>query len=156
MESKSFSKSWGAERVASDEVRFRLWATGQQRVTLRLAGKDIEMTPQADGWFETEVAGVAANAEYDFVLADGTAVPDPAARAQKAEVNGPSLVIDPDALAGGDVYFERVETLVAAMLEDADVRLPGARRDALAQRAAREGIDVAPALYEQLTGLAAS
>lgn len=97
MESKSFSKSWGAERVASDEVRFRLWATGQQRVTLRLAGKDIEMTPQADGWFEAQVAGVAANAEYDFVLADGTAVPDPAARAQKAEVNGPSLVIDPDA-----------------------------------------------------------
>jgi len=97
MESKSFFKSWGAERVASDEVRFRLWATGQQRVTLRLSGKDIEMTPQADGWFETQVAGVAANAEYDFVLADGTAVPDPAARAQKAEVNGPSLVIDPDA-----------------------------------------------------------
>ncbi len=90
-------KSWGAERVASDEVRFRLWATGQQRVTLRLSGKDIEMTPQADGWFETQVAGVAANAEYDYVLADGTAVPDPAARAQKAEVNGPSLVIDPDA-----------------------------------------------------------
>jgi len=97
MESKSFSKSWGAERVASDEVRFRLWATGQQRVTLRLSGKDIEMTPQADGWFETQVAGVAANAEYDYVLADGTTVPDPAARAQKAEVNGPSLVIDPDA-----------------------------------------------------------
>lgn len=97
MESKSFLKSWGAERIASDEVRFRLWATGQQRVTLRLSGKDIEMTPQADGWFETQVAGVAANAEYDFVLADGTAVPDPAARAQKAEVNGPSLVIDPDA-----------------------------------------------------------
>ncbi|MEQ4513674.1 MAG: malto-oligosyltrehalose trehalohydrolase, partial [Pantoea agglomerans] len=89
MESKSFFKSWGAERVASDEVRFRLWATGQQRVTLRLSGKDIEMTPQADGWFETQVAGVAANAEYDYVLADGTAVPDPAARAQKAEVNGP-------------------------------------------------------------------
>jgi len=66
------------------------------------------------------------------------------------------VVIDPEALAGGDVYFERVETLVAAMLEDADVRLPGARRDALGQRAAREGIDVAPALYEQLTGLAAS
>lgn len=97
MESKSFFKSWGAERVADDEVRFRLWATGQQRVTLRLSGQDIEMTPQADGWFETRVTGVAANAEYDFVLADGTAVPDPAARAQKDEVSGPSLVIDPAA-----------------------------------------------------------
>jgi len=97
MESKSFFKSWGAERVSSDEVRFRLWATGQQRVTLRLSGKDIEMTRQPDGWFETQLSGVAPGAEYDFVLADGTAVPDPASRGQKGEVNGPSLVIDPEA-----------------------------------------------------------
>ncbi|HAI04682.1 MAG TPA: malto-oligosyltrehalose trehalohydrolase, partial [Pantoea sp.] len=89
MESKSFFKSWGAERVSSDEVRFRLWATGQQRVTLRLSGKDIEMTRQPDGWFETQLSGVAPGAEYDFVLADGTAVPDPASRGQKGEVNGP-------------------------------------------------------------------
>ena len=31
MESKSFLKSWGAEYVAADTVRFRLWATGQQK-----------------------------------------------------------------------------------------------------------------------------
>ena len=36
------------------------------------------------------------------------------------------LVIDPDALAGRGVYLERVETLVATMLEDPGVRLPGA------------------------------
>lgn len=65
------------------------------------------------------------------------------------------LVVDPGALAGRDVYFERVETLVAAMLDDDGVRLPGARRRALADRAAREGIEVPQALLDQLGALAA-
>lgn len=95
MESKSFPKSWGAEYVADGAVRFRLWATGQDRVTLRLCGEDTAMRPSGDGWFELLATGVAPGAEYHFVLADGTVVPDPASRAQKADVNGPSLVIDP-------------------------------------------------------------
>lgn len=96
MESTSFAKSWGAELVAENVARFRLWATGQQRVTLRLNGNDLEMTPSGDGWFEREVSGVAPGTEYNFVLADGMVVPDPASRAQKGDVNGPSLVIDPE------------------------------------------------------------
>jgi (2R)-3-sulfolactate dehydrogenase (NADP+) len=65
------------------------------------------------------------------------------------------IVIDPDALAGMDLYFERVETLVAAMLADEGVRLPGQRREALARNAAKQGIDVSPALLAQLRSLAA-
>ncbi|WP_312242308.1 malto-oligosyltrehalose trehalohydrolase [Pantoea sp.] len=95
MKSTSFVKSWGAEYVAADTVRFRLWATGQDKVTLRLGGEEREMNPSGDGWFELELSQVAPGAEYNFVLADGTVVPDPASRAQKADVNGPSLVIDP-------------------------------------------------------------
>jgi (2R)-3-sulfolactate dehydrogenase (NADP+) len=60
------------------------------------------------------------------------------------------MVIDPAALAGTDVFQERIETLVAAMLQDDDVRLPGARRLALAQKAGAEGIEVAAALLDQL------
>ena len=95
MESASFTKSWGAEYVANDAVRFRLWAPGQQSVSLRLAGQDTQMSPAEDGWFELLSTGVAPGSEYNFVLADGTVVPDPASRAQKDEVNGPSLVVDP-------------------------------------------------------------
>jgi len=65
------------------------------------------------------------------------------------------LVIDPAALGGRGVYDERVETLVAAMLEDAGVRLPGERREALAQAAERDGIDVPAALWQQIETLAA-
>ncbi|HSV17994.1 MAG TPA: Ldh family oxidoreductase [Casimicrobiaceae bacterium] len=64
------------------------------------------------------------------------------------------LVIDPDALGGRETYDARLETLVAAMLEDAAVRLPGARREALAAAAARDGIDVPAPLLADLTRLA--
>src|SRR5690606_29771399 len=50
--------------------------------------------PAGEGWFEREVAGVCAGDEYSFVLADGMTVPDPASRAQKEDVNGPSRVVD--------------------------------------------------------------
>ena len=64
------------------------------------------------------------------------------------------LVIDPDALGGRETYDARLETLVAAMLEGAAVRLPGARREALAAAAARDGIDVPAPLLADLTRLA--
>jgi (2R)-3-sulfolactate dehydrogenase (NADP+) len=65
------------------------------------------------------------------------------------------LVIDPDALAGRDVYGSRVEALVGAMLEDPGVRLPGARRMALARKAQAEGVAIPDALATQLRSLAA-
>jgi len=66
------------------------------------------------------------------------------------------VAIDPDALAGNARYFERVETLVTAMLDDEGVRLPGARRTALAESAAQDGVDIAPALLQQLQVLTTS
>jgi (2R)-3-sulfolactate dehydrogenase (NADP+) len=65
------------------------------------------------------------------------------------------LVIDPDALAGRAAYLQRVEALVTEMQRDPEVRLPGARRRALADKAEREGIEIAPPLAQQLEKLAA-
>lgn len=64
------------------------------------------------------------------------------------------MVIDPAALAGTDVFNERIETLVTAMLADPDVRLPGQRRESLARKAEAEGIEVPDALIQQLEALA--
>jgi (2R)-3-sulfolactate dehydrogenase (NADP+) len=64
------------------------------------------------------------------------------------------LVINPGAMGGADVFAARVETLVAAMLEDDDVRLPGARRYALARHAAQHGLNVAEATLAQMRQLA--
>ncbi|MEP6558673.1 MAG: Ldh family oxidoreductase [Burkholderiales bacterium] len=65
------------------------------------------------------------------------------------------IVIDPGALAGGAVYGERVEALLTAMLQDEGVRVPGYRRDALAQKAAQQGIDVPEATLAPVLELAA-
>jgi len=56
------------------------------------------------------------------------------------------VIIDPGALAGADGYLERIEVLVAEMLRDDGVRLPGARREALRRRCEADGIEVADAL----------
>ncbi len=63
------------------------------------------------------------------------------------------LVIDPNALAGRDVFFARMETLVAAMLADEGVRLPGYRRAAIAEQAQRTGIEIPAALLADLERL---
>jgi (2R)-3-sulfolactate dehydrogenase (NADP+) len=56
------------------------------------------------------------------------------------------IVIDPGALAGNAGYLSRVEVLVAEMLSDDGVRLPGMRREALRLRAQVEGVEVADSL----------
>jgi len=61
------------------------------------------------------------------------------------------LVIDPEALAGRATYLARVEALVAEMLSDPGVRLPGARRDALSGQARDAGIEIPQALADVLT-----
>jgi (2R)-3-sulfolactate dehydrogenase (NADP+) len=65
------------------------------------------------------------------------------------------LVIDPGALAGADGFTARIETLIAAMLADEGVRLPGAKREAQSTRAAAEGLEVADALVASIRALAA-
>jgi (2R)-3-sulfolactate dehydrogenase (NADP+) len=65
------------------------------------------------------------------------------------------LVIDPGALAGADGFGARIETLIAAMLADDGVRLPGAKRDAQSARAGADGLEVADAVLEKIKALAA-
>ena len=65
------------------------------------------------------------------------------------------LVIDPGALSGAATYFARVETLLAFVLQDETVRIPGYRRNDLAARAATDGVSIPDALFAQLTALAA-
>lgn len=66
------------------------------------------------------------------------------------------IVIDPNALAGVDAYHKRVDTLVDVMLADEEVRLPGARRNALAESAARDGLDIPDAVAAELERLSAT
>ncbi len=91
------------------------------------------------------LTGAAIGAEADSFFVEQGNVP---------RIGQAFVVVDPSALAGRERYDERVETVVAAMLADAGVRLPGAKRFA-AERAARAaGIEVADALLERIEALA--
>ncbi|HET7300248.1 MAG TPA: alpha-amylase family glycosyl hydrolase, partial [Oleiagrimonas sp.] len=92
---------WGAELLASGKTRFRLWAPDCERVWLDLAEHEPqEMTAVAEGFFEV-TAEAGAGAAYGFRLEtpEGLLIPDPASRAQQDDVEGRSLVVDPNAHA---------------------------------------------------------
>jgi (2R)-3-sulfolactate dehydrogenase (NADP+) len=72
-----------------------------------------------------------------------------------ASIGHALLAIDPGALAGTAGYEERIETLLAAMLEDDGVRLPGERRHKLVADARANGVAVPDALLKQLRELTA-
>jgi malto-oligosyltrehalose trehalohydrolase len=86
---------FGATLLDQGHTHFKVWAPAQAGVSLAIVGEHpIKMKPSADGWFEVKAA-CGAGTQYHYVLHDGTAVPDPASRAQCGDVHGESIVIDP-------------------------------------------------------------
>ena len=72
----------------------------------------------------------------------------------KPRIGHAILAIDPEALAGSGVYFERLEAMISRMLEEAGVRLPGVRRHAAVAAANERGIEIPQPLYDELQRLA--
>jgi (2R)-3-sulfolactate dehydrogenase (NADP+) len=64
------------------------------------------------------------------------------------------VAIDPAALSGKDVFFERIETLVAVMTDEPGLRLPGERRRENRERSAREGVSLPAELLARIRALA--
>lgn len=91
------------------------------------------------------LTGAAFGFEADSFLAE---------RGNRPRIGQAFVVIDPGALAGDEVFHQRIELLVATMTLDDEVRLPGARRLQLMAKARSDGIEVAPALFAQLQALA--
>jgi maltooligosyltrehalose trehalohydrolase len=86
---------FGANLVGPKQTRFRIWAPGQNKVSVAIDGRGpLGMTAYTGGWFEI-VVNCGPGTVYHYLLPDGTAVPDPASRAQRNDVHGPSVVVDP-------------------------------------------------------------
>jgi (2R)-3-sulfolactate dehydrogenase (NADP+) len=64
------------------------------------------------------------------------------------------IAIDPAAFAGSDAFLDRCTVLAAAIESDPGARLPGSRRLALREKAAREGVAVATTLLQEVRRLA--
>jgi malto-oligosyltrehalose trehalohydrolase len=83
---------FGAE-LHQDGVTIRLWAPAAKRVELML-DRAHPLQALAEGWFETTVAGLRADARYKYRIDGEIEVPDPASHFQPQDVSGPSEVID--------------------------------------------------------------
>ena len=89
----------GATMHEDGSVTFRLWAPSAPAVALLLEDDPPRpMAREADGYASITVAA-HPGARYRYRLDNGTAVPDPASRAQEDDIASPSLVVDPRAYA---------------------------------------------------------
>jgi (2R)-3-sulfolactate dehydrogenase (NADP+) len=93
----------------------------------------------------TSLAGAQFGAEADSFFEDA---------GNRPRIGQLFLVLDPGAFAGSQVYADRVEALLDAMLGDEGTRLPGARREAAQAEAAASGVDVPDVLWRDLQLLA--
>jgi maltooligosyltrehalose trehalohydrolase len=95
MSASEWHLSFGANLIAPHRTKFRVWAPTQRTLSVVIEGRlHLPMARRDEGWFEVE-ADCGAGTRYRYLLEDGTAVPDPAARAQSGDVHGQSVVIDP-------------------------------------------------------------
>ncbi|WP_227370224.1 malto-oligosyltrehalose trehalohydrolase [Halomonas sp. M20] len=96
-----FDPRFGAQLQTDGRTRFTLWAPTAEQVWLEIEGGDSQsMQPMQDGHHQL-IVQCAAGARYRYRVfsdehAQGLAIPDPASRAQLDDIDGPSLVIDPD------------------------------------------------------------
>ena len=91
---------FGSE-LATDGVRFRLWAPRASSVALQLDDAVLPMAREPEGWFTLTTDRARPGARYRY-LVEGNAYPDPASRYQPEGVHGASEVVDPAAHAWTD------------------------------------------------------
>ena len=74
----------------------------------------------------------------------------------KPRIGHAIMAIDPDALAGAESYFSRLEAMISRMLAEEGVRLPGARRQQATARARADGVEISDTLLSELRALSRS
>ena len=90
--------SAGVEIQPDGVVHARVWAPARKAVDLVLdsnRARTWRLTPEADGYFAAEIAGLKAGDRYWFRLDGLTLRPDPVSRHQPDGPHGPSAIVDP-------------------------------------------------------------
>jgi len=94
----AYAQDWGPQALSGGSHRFQIWAPVLSSVGLRLNGFDMQMEKSKDGWHRLETSAKYGD-KYAFVLETGRVVGDPASRRQVGELDGPSVLTDPDSYA---------------------------------------------------------
>ncbi len=99
------SMRFGTAVEPNNSFSFRLWAPNSKNVQLALFDGAQEsrhsMNADGSGWYSC-AAQCRPGMEYQFIIDDGLAVPDPASRYQPNDVHGRSQIIDPASFPWSD------------------------------------------------------
>jgi (2R)-3-sulfolactate dehydrogenase (NADP+) len=140
-EGKPIPLGWAVDRDGNPTTDARAALTGSLMAIGGVKGTSLALMVEV---LTVALSGAAFSFENDSYFEPGG----------KPRIGHAFLAVDPGALGGTDAYYARVEDLVARMLADPGVRLPGARRQQAAARAHAEGFDIPDALAAELRRLA--
>jgi (2R)-3-sulfolactate dehydrogenase (NADP+) len=143
-EGKPIPEGWATTRDGTPTTDARLALDGMMLPFGGVKGAMLALVVEL-------LAAALAGANFGF-----EAGPFLTAEGARSRVGHLFWAIDPGALGGNEVYLSRVEMLIEQMLADGDVRVPGERRDQIAEVAAREGIEIPDSLLAELRSLAAA
>ncbi len=139
-EGKPIPPGWAVDREGNPTTDAKAALTGSLNAIGGAKGAALAMMVEV---LSVALTGAAFSFENDSYFEPGN----------QPRIGHAILAIDPGALAGSDDYFSRLETMIAAMLRDEGVRLPGARRQKLAAAARVQGLQVGDAPYAELLAL---
>ena len=140
-EGKPIPLGWAVDRDGNPTTSAQAALTGSLTAIGGVKGTALALMVEA---LCVALTGAALSCENDSYFEPGN----------KPRIGHALIVIDPNALAGAETYYARIEDMVGHMHADAGVRLPGARRHQAVAKAQAEGIAVADALHQELLKLA--
>jgi len=140
-EGKPIPLGWAVDKDGQPTTSAQAALTGSLAAIGGMKGTMLALTVEL---LTCALTGAALSFENDSYFEPGG----------KPRIGHAVLAIDPESLAGAEVYFERVEALVARMLEEEGVRLPGARRQKVSADARADGIEISDATLAELQTLA--
>ncbi|HEX7318708.1 MAG TPA: malto-oligosyltrehalose trehalohydrolase [Pyrinomonadaceae bacterium] len=106
--SAAWAPRFGARPQRDGSTVFRVWAPRVESLEVKVLCEGPRTFPLEDaggGVFEARVDGVAAGADYIYVV-NGQERPDPVSRFQPGGVHGPSRVVDPEEFVWTDVDWK--------------------------------------------------
>ena len=140
-EGKPIPLGWAVDRDGNPTTSAQAALTGSLTAIGGVKGTALALMVEA---LCVALTGAALSCENDSYFEPGN----------KPRIGHALIVIDPNALAGAEIYYARIEDMVGHMHADAGVRLPGERRHQAVAKAQAEGIAVADALHQELLKLA--
>ncbi len=140
-EGKEIPLGWAVDRDGNPTTSAQAALTGSLTAIGGVKGTALALMVEA---LCVALTGAALSHENDSYFEPGN----------KPRIGHALIAINPQALAGEETYFARIEDMVGHMLADEGVRLPGARRQQATARARAEGIAIADGLHQELRKLA--